>query len=90
MPTPNQRPENLGTALGTAALRTLLIICPEVREGAEHRQEAACRAMRETSRDALFRLLDDAREAPWMSELAFADAALTIAKAGADAFRKTA
>ena len=44
--------DRLGQALGQAALRTLIKLCPEVRTASEERLEAACAAMRAKAKDA--------------------------------------
>ena len=82
--------DRLGQALGQSALRTLVKLCPEVRTAPEERLEAACAAMRAKAKDAVDELLADARDAPWLAEMAFASAVLSIAQAGIAALRKPA
>lgn len=74
----------LGQRLGTAALTTLVRLCPEMRTAnlSPARQEAACAAMRAKSKDAIDELLSDAKAAPWLAEVAFASAVLTLANEG--------
>ncbi|MDP2430746.1 MAG: hypothetical protein Q8O33_01805 [Pseudomonadota bacterium] len=77
----------LGQRLGTAALTTLVRLCPEVRAANPARQEAACAAMRAKSKEAIDELLDDANAAPWLAEVAFASAVLTLANEGIKVLR---
>ncbi len=79
--------ETLGQRLGTAALTTLVRLCPEIRIASPARQEAACAAMRAKSKDAIDELLSDAKAAPWLAEVAFASAVLTLANEGIKALR---
>jgi len=72
----------LGQRLGQETLATLVRLCPEIREAAPARQEAACAAMRAKTGEALDELLADAKAAPWLAHVAFATAVLTLAHAG--------
>ncbi len=74
--------DTLGQRLGTAALTALVRLCPEIRTATPARQEAACAAMRAKSGVAIDELLDDAKAAPWLAEVAFASAVLTLANEG--------
>lgn len=82
--------DRLGQALGQSALRTLVKLCPEVRTASEDRLEAACAAMRASAKDAVDELLADAKAAPWLAEMAFASAVLSIAQAGIEVLRNPA
>jgi hypothetical protein len=77
----------LGQRLGTAALTTLVRLCPEIRIASPARQEAACAAMRAKSKEAIDELLDDAKAVPWLAEVAFASAVLTLANEGVRVLR---
>jgi len=77
----------LGQRLGTAALTTLVRLCPEIRTASPARQEAACAAMRAKSGEAVDELLDDAKAAPWLAEVVFANAVLTLANEGIKVLR---
>jgi hypothetical protein len=77
----------LGQRLGTAALTTLVRLCPEIRTASPARQEAACAAMRAKAREAIDELLDDAKAAPWLAEVAFTSAVLTLANEGVRVLR---
>ena len=79
--------DTLGHKLGESALRTLVRLVPNIREIPNDRLEAACVAMRATAKDAVAQLLDDAKAAPWLAELAFTGAVLTIAQAGVAVLR---
>jgi hypothetical protein len=82
--------DRLGQALGQSALRTLVKLCPEVRTVSEERLEAACAAMRAQAKDAVDELLADTKAAPWLAEMAFASAVLSIAQAGVQVLRNPA
>ena len=72
MSTPNlDKIDALGQRLGHEALTTLVRLCPEVREAAPERLEAACAAMRAKVGEALDELLADAKDAPWLAHVAF-------------------
>jgi hypothetical protein len=77
----------LGQKLGTAALTTLVRLCPEIETASPTRQEAACAAMRAKSKDAIDELLSDAKAAHWLAEVAFASAVLTLAHEGVKVLR---
>ena len=72
----------LGQRLGHEALMTLARLCPEIREASPERQEAACAAMRANVGEALDALLTDAKDAPWLAQVAFTTAVLTLAHEG--------
>jgi predicted component of type VI protein secretion system len=82
-----QHIDRLGQELGQAALRTLVRLCPEVRTASEARLEAACAAMRATAKGAVHQLLADAKDAPWLAEMAFTSAVLSVAQAGVAVLR---
>jgi hypothetical protein len=79
--------DTLGQRLGNAALTTLVRLCPEVRTASPARQEATCAAMRAKAREAIDELLDDAKAAPWLAEVAFASAVLSLANEGVRVLR---
>ena len=79
--------DTLGNKLGTAALTTLVRLCPEVRTASTQQLDAACAAMRAKSKEAIDELLADAKAAPWMADAAFASAVLTLAHAGIKVMR---
>lgn len=79
--------DSLGQKMGEAALRTLVRLVPNIREVPNDRLEAACAAMRATAQGAVEQLLADAKAAPWLAEMAFTSAVLTVAQAGVDALR---
>ena len=74
--------DTLGTQLAEAALRLVAELCPEARRASEARLEAACAAMRAEVPAAVEEFLADAEAAPWMAEVAFRSAVLTLAHAG--------
>lgn len=80
--------ETLGQKLGTAALTTLVRICPAIRSATQAQQNAACAAMRSKVPQVLDELLDNAQAAPWVADAAFALAALTLAQAGQAALQQ--
>ena len=82
--------DTLGQKMGEAAVRTLVRLVPNIREVPNDRLEAACVAMRATARDAVDPLLDDAKAAPWLAEMAFTSAVLSVAQAGAAVLRDQA
>ena len=77
----------LGQQLATAALRTLIRLCPEVRTASTVQLDAACTAMRSQTADVIDQLFADAKAAPWLADAALATAALTLAHAGMVALR---
>ena len=77
----------LGQQLATAAMRTLIRLCPEVRAASTAQLDAACAAMRAQTRDVVDQLFADAKAAPWLADAALATAALTLAHAGIEALR---
>lgn len=79
--------DSLGQKMGQAALRTLVRLVPNIREVPNDRLEAACSAMRATARDAVEQVLADAQAAPWLAEMAFTSAVLSVAQAGAAVLR---
>ena len=80
--------DTLGQRLGQAALTVLVRICPETRNASNDQLEAACVAMRAKSRPVVDELLADAKAAPWMAEIAFQTAALTLAQEGVRVLRE--
>lgn len=83
MSTPNlDKIDALGQRLGHESLATLVRLCPEIREASPERLEAACAAMRAKAGEALDELLADAKDAPWLAQVAFTTAVLTLAHEG--------
>ncbi len=83
-------PDTLATKLAEAALTVLVRSCRnEVSAASRDDLEAACAAMRAKARPVIDQLLDDARAAPWVGEMAFHAAALELAQAGIAVLRKT-
>jgi hypothetical protein len=72
----------LGQRIGHEALTTLVRLCPEVREATPERLEAACAAMRAKVPETLDELLTDVNDAPWLYQVAFTSAVLTLVHAG--------
>ena len=79
--------ETLGNRLATAALTTLIELCPELRTASDELREAACAAMRAKSGEAIDELLDDGKACPWMAETIFASAVMTLANEGVKVLR---
>ena len=65
-PTQATNLETLGNKLATAALTTLIRLCPEIRTASDDLREAACAAMRAKSRQAIDELLEDGKACPWI------------------------
>jgi hypothetical protein len=73
----------LADKLAEAALTILVRTCrKEVAVARKDELEIALTAMRERAKPVLDQLLDDARQAPWIAEMAFHAAALDLAQAG--------
>ena len=72
----------LGQRIGHEALTTLVRLCPEVRDASPERLEAACAAMRGKVPEAVDELLTDVNDAPWLYQVAFTSAVLTLVHAG--------
>lgn len=79
--------DTLGNKLGEAALTALVRLCPEIRTATRTQQEAVCAAMRAKVSDALDELFEDTKAAPWMAEVAFASAVMTLAHEGIKVLR---
>ena len=79
--------DELGHKLGQAALTALARICPEVRSASNEQLELACAVMRANSKQVVEDLLADAQGAPWIADIAFQAAVLTLAQEGAQALR---
>jgi len=79
--------ECLAKGIAHAAMTTLVRLYPEVRNASTEELGTACAAMRAKSREVIDQLMDDAKAAPWIAELALKDAALTMACAGIDALK---
>jgi hypothetical protein len=79
--------ETLGNKIGQAALTTLVRLCPEIKTASHAQQDAACAAMRAKAKEVVDEFLDDARAAPWMAEIAFASAVLSLAHEGVRTLR---
>jgi hypothetical protein len=86
-PTQTSSLDTLGNQLATAALTTLIRLCPEIRTASHELREAALVAMRARSREVVDELLDDTQACPGMAETIFASAALTLAQAGITVLR---
>ena len=86
-PTQASNLETLANKLGTAALTTLIRLCPEIRTARDEIREAACAAMRAQSKAAIDELLDDGQACPWMAETIFASAVMTLVNAGIKVLR---
>ena len=86
-PTQASTLDTLANKLGTAALTTLIRLCPEIRTASDELREAACAAMRAKSGQAIDELLDDGKACPWMAETIFASAVLTLAHEGVKVLR---
>ncbi len=74
--------DTLGNQLATAALTTLIRLCPEIRTASDEIREAVCAAMRAKSKAAIDELLEDGQACPWMAETIFASAVMTLVNAG--------
>ncbi|RCX08607.1 hypothetical protein [Extensimonas vulgaris] len=82
-------PDTLAVKLAEAAMTVLVRACrTEVATASHAELEAACAAMRARARIVVERLLDDARNAPWIAEAAFHAAALELAEAGIASLRR--
>ena len=86
-PTQATNLETLGNKLATAALTTLIRLCPEIRTASDDLREAACAAMRAKSGAAIDELLEDGKACPWMAETIFASAVMTLVNAGVKVLR---
>jgi hypothetical protein len=82
-----QEIEALGAKLGRAALIAFVQLCPEARTATPEKLEAACAAMRAKGGDAYDQLIKDAKDAPWMAQIAFNTAVLTLAHEGIKVMR---
>ena len=74
--------DTLGRRIGHEALTALVRLCPEVREATPERLEAACAAMRAKVPEAVDELLTDVSDAPWLYQVAFTSAVLTLVQEG--------
>lgn len=81
--------DTLGKKLGHAALTTFVRLCPEVRSASSEQLEQACAAMRAKSRQVIDQLIEDGKDAPWIFEMAYADAVLTLAQEGVRVLRQS-
>ena len=86
-PTQATNLETLGNKLATAALTSLIRLCPEIRTASDDVREAACAAMRAKISDAPDELLDDGKACPWMAETIFASAVMTLVNEGVKVLR---
>jgi hypothetical protein len=81
-------PDTLAVKLAEAAMTVLVRACRKEIATASHAElEAACASMRARARAVVDRLLDDARNAPWIAQTAFHAAALELAEAGIASLR---
>jgi hypothetical protein len=75
--------DTLADKLAEAALTILVRTCrKEVAIASRDELETALAAMRARAKPVLSQLLDDAKAAPWIAEMAFHAAALDLAQAG--------
>ena len=81
--------DTLGNQLATAALTTLIRLCPEIRTASNDKLDAVCAAMRAKSREAIDELLEDGKACSWMAETIFASAVMTLVNAGIKVLRNT-
>ena len=79
--------DTIGNDLATAALTTLIRLCPEIRTASEATREAALAAMRAKSREAIDELFENGNSCPWMVETIFASAVMTLVNAGVKVLR---
>jgi len=79
--------DTLGKKLGESALTLLVRLYPAVRQASHAQLEAACAAMRAKSKAVVDEMIDDARNAPWVADIAFHTAALTLAHEGIQALK---
>lgn len=86
-PTQDSNLETLGNQLANAALTTLVRLCPEIRTASTDQLEAVCAAMRAKSRQAIDELMDDTKDCPWMVEMIFTSAVMTLVNAGIKVLR---
>jgi len=76
-------PDTLADKLAEAALTILVRTCRnEVAVASKDELETALAAMRARAKPVLSQLLNDAKAAPWIAEMAFQVAALDLAQAG--------
>lgn len=87
-PTQARNLDILGNKLATAALTTLIRLCPEIRTASDELLEAALSAMRAKTEVAIDELLSDAKAVPWMSEVVFTSAVLTLVHEGLKVIRQ--
>jgi hypothetical protein len=87
MSTYTDKLDTLGKKLGDAALTLLVRLYPDVKSASDAELDAACAAMRAKARQAIDQLIDDAKEAPGVSHIAFQTAALTLAHEGIQALK---
>ena len=81
-PTEAKNLDTIGNQLATAALTSLIRLCPEIRTASDAQREAALAAMRAKSGQAIDESLDDGKACPWMAETIFASAVMTLVNAG--------
>lgn len=78
----------LADKLSHTALTMLVRTCPAIRVATAAQQEGACAAMRAQVPEVVDELLNNAQDAPWVADAAFALAALSLAQAGRDALQQ--
>ncbi|WP_374691907.1 hypothetical protein [Accumulibacter sp.] len=88
-PTQAKNLDTLGNQLATAALTSLIRLCPEIRTASDAQREAALSAMRARSKAAIDELLEDGKACPWMAETIFASAVMALVNAGIKVLRNT-
>lgn len=81
--------EVLGTKLASAALNAMIRLYPDMRLANSEQIETACAAMRVKAQSVMSELLDDARDAPSVTHIAFADAAIILALEGIRSLKAT-
>ena len=86
-PTQARNLDTLGNKLATAALTTLIRLCPEIRTASDELLEAALSAMRAKTGVAIDELLNDTRAVPHLAHVTFASAVLTLAHEGIKVLR---
>ena len=79
--------DTLGQKLADAALTMLVRLYPDVRTASTTELDADCAEMRAKSRAVIDELIDDAKDAPGVANIAFQTAALTLAHEGIQALK---
>lgn len=74
--------DTLGKKLADTALTLLIRFYPDVSKATTEELDVACAAMRAIAKPVVNEMIDDARDAPGVSHLAFQSAALSLAHVG--------